>query len=111
MEATTLTNIIQYKLGSLPMKYLGLHLHWKMPSKQNWEVLIEEIQKRLSIWKGRLLSLGGRLVLLNSMLSSLILYYMSMFKVSAKHVRVEKLKLINIVSNRVFILENDIAIW
>lgn len=47
-ETNLLANILQCKLDSLPMKYLGLFLHWKRPSRQNWEILIEKIQKRSS---------------------------------------------------------------
>jgi hypothetical protein len=38
----------QCKLGKLPIKYLGLPLHWKKPSKSDWDILITKIHKRLS---------------------------------------------------------------
>jgi hypothetical protein len=37
----------------------------------------ERLQKRLSGWKGKLLSLGGRLVLINSVLTNIVLYMIS----------------------------------
>jgi hypothetical protein len=37
------------------------------------------IKKRLSSWKGKHLSVGGRLTLINSVLSSLPMYMMSFF--------------------------------
>jgi hypothetical protein len=42
--------------------------------------LVEErLQKRLSSWKGKLMSLGGRLVLVNSVLSNMVLHMISFF--------------------------------
>jgi len=45
--------------------------------------LIDRIKSRLLGWKSRNLSLGGRLVLLKSVLSSLPVYFLSFFKASA----------------------------
>jgi hypothetical protein len=39
----------------------------------------ERFQKKLSCWKAKYLSYGGRLVLLNSVLSSLPMFMMSFF--------------------------------
>jgi hypothetical protein len=44
--------------------------------------LIEErIEKKLSSWKGKYLSVGGRLVLINSVLSSLLMFMLSFFEI------------------------------
>jgi hypothetical protein len=39
----------------------------------------EQFEKRLSSWKGKHLSLGGRLTLINAVLTSLPMYMMSFF--------------------------------
>jgi hypothetical protein len=39
----------------------------------------ERLQKHLSSWKGKLLSLGRRLVLINSVLTNMVLYMISFF--------------------------------
>jgi hypothetical protein len=44
-----------------------------------WKLVEERLQKRLSSWKGKLLSLGGRLVLVNSVLTNMVLYMISFF--------------------------------
>ena len=44
-----------------------------------WQPLINRINSRLSGWKSKHLSLGGRLVLLKSVLSSLPVYGLSFF--------------------------------
>jgi hypothetical protein len=41
----------------------------------------EHFQKKLSCWKAKYLSYGGRLVLLNSVLSSLPMFMMSFFEI------------------------------
>jgi hypothetical protein len=41
----------------------------------------EKFQEKLSRWKGKLLSLGGRLVLINFVLTSLAMYMLSFFEV------------------------------
>ncbi|CAL5392250.1 unnamed protein product [Camellia sinensis] len=46
-----------------------------------WEPIIEKVKKRLSSWKRRYLSLGGRITLVKSVLSLLPLYYMSLFRI------------------------------
>jgi hypothetical protein len=45
--------------------------------------MIEKIRKKLSGWKSRHLSMGGRLVMLNFVLSSLPVYFLSFFKAPA----------------------------
>lgn len=46
-----------------------------------WNPILSRIQKRLAGWKGSLLSEGGKLVLLKSVLASLPTYYLSLFSI------------------------------
>ncbi|KAM0041803.1 putative reverse transcriptase zinc-binding domain-containing protein [Helianthus debilis subsp. tardiflorus] len=46
----------------------------------HWNTVIETIQNRLSSWKAKTLSMGGRLTLIKSVLSSLPIYYLSIYK-------------------------------
>jgi hypothetical protein len=48
---------------------------------RDWRAVEERFQKKLSSWKGKLLSSGGRLVLINSVLSSLPMFMMSFFRI------------------------------
>jgi hypothetical protein len=59
-------------------------LHWKQLSVHDWNFLIEKIENKLQGWKGKLLSLGGRVVLLKVVLSSIPLYWMSLYRLPVK---------------------------
>ena len=76
-EAATMLNC---KVGTIPFMYLGLPIGGDASRLIFWEPLINRINSRLSGWKSRHLSLGGRLVLLKSVLSSLPVYTLSFFK-------------------------------
>nr|GFC06786.1 reverse transcriptase domain, reverse transcriptase zinc-binding domain protein [Tanacetum cinerariifolium] len=55
-----------------------------MTSCSNWNPLVERFLKRLSNWKAKTLSFGGRLTLIRSVLGSLGVYYFSTFKAPKK---------------------------
>ena len=56
-------------------------MHYRRLNNSDWKGVDERFQKRLSGWKGKLLSTGGKLVLINSVLSSLPLFMFSFFEV------------------------------
>jgi len=70
-------------LGRVPFLYLGLSIGGDPRKLKFWQPLINRIKSRLSGWKSKNLSLGGRLVLLKSVLSSLPVYFLSFFKAPA----------------------------
>ncbi|CAL1392585.1 unnamed protein product [Linum trigynum] len=73
-------DIFGCELSSLPTTYLGLPLGSRAASLTVWEPVIEKVQARLASWKARMLSFGGRLVLLKSVLSNLPIYFLSLFR-------------------------------
>jgi hypothetical protein len=56
-------------------------MHHKKINNEDWKIIEEKFEKRLSCWKGKLLSYGGHLVLINSVLSSLAMFMISFFEV------------------------------
>ena len=74
-----LANILYCKVGSLPMKYLGMPLGTSFKTASIWNPILEKMQNKLSGWKRLYLSKGGRLMLLKSTLSSLPMYFLSLF--------------------------------
>ena len=67
--------------GTFPIRYLGIPIHYRRLSNSDWLKVQERFEKRLSSWKGKNLSMGGRLTLINSVLSSLLVYMMSFFEI------------------------------
>ena len=70
------------RVGKLPTSYLGLPLSASFKSLRVWDVVEERVRKRLSMWKRLYISKGGRLTLIKSTLSSLLIYFMSIFVIS-----------------------------
>jgi len=65
--------------GSFPFRYLGISMQYRKLSNKHRSSIEERFQKKLSGWKGKLLSSWGRLVLINSVLSSLPIFMMYFF--------------------------------
>ncbi|GJV51230.1 RNA-directed DNA polymerase, eukaryota, reverse transcriptase zinc-binding domain protein [Tanacetum coccineum] len=59
---------------NIPFNYLGLPIGSNMKSIASWKMLIDRFCSRLSTWKASLLSIGGRLTLIKSVLESLGIY-------------------------------------
>jgi len=75
-----------------PSSYLGLPLGAPYKSIVIWDPVVERFHKRLADWKSKLLSRGGRLTILRSNLSSLPIYFISLFTIPASTVsRLEKI--------------------
>lgn len=54
-----------------PFVYLGLPVGATMPRVANWDVVEQKMAKKLNAWKAKNLSIGGRVTLIKSALSSL----------------------------------------
>jgi hypothetical protein len=63
------------------VKVLGIPIHYRKLSNSDWKRVEERFEKRLNSWKGKHLSIGGKLTLINSVLSSLPMYMMSFFAI------------------------------
>ncbi|GAU22739.1 hypothetical protein TSUD_138630 [Trifolium subterraneum] len=68
------------RVGKIPFLYLGLPIGGDLRRLGFWEPLLARLKNRLSGWKSRFLSFGGRLTLLKSVLTSLPVYALSFFK-------------------------------
>lgn len=85
---------LQCKIGEFPVMYLGLPIGGNMSLLNSWNLVIDRMEKKLATWKGKTLSIGGRLTLIKASISSLPLYYMSLFPmpkgIIAKIVRLQR---------------------
>jgi hypothetical protein len=75
------TKLFGCDLGQYPFKCLGIPMHHKRISNADWKIIEDKFKKKLSCWKGKMLSYGGKLVLINSVLSSLAMFMLSFFNV------------------------------
>ncbi|GJW96601.1 RNA-directed DNA polymerase, eukaryota, reverse transcriptase zinc-binding domain protein [Tanacetum coccineum] len=66
--------------GNIPFIYLGPPIGSNMKSIASWKMLIDRFRSRLSTWKASLLSIGGRLTFIKSVLGSLGIYYLFIFR-------------------------------
>ncbi|GKV47542.1 hypothetical protein SLEP1_g54439 [Rubroshorea leprosula] len=70
---------LQCKEGELPFKYLGIPIGGNNRRKSMWQPMVQSVERKLDSWKGRYLSMGGRITLINSVLSSLPVFLMSTY--------------------------------
>lgn len=78
-EKERMANMLNCKLGELPLNYLGIPMSDKHLNMGIFDPLVQKILKRLDPWKGRNLTSGGRMILTNSCLSNIPLYYMGFY--------------------------------
>ncbi|XWS54084.1 hypothetical protein CRYUN_Cryun10bG0058500 [Craigia yunnanensis] len=73
---------ISCKVESLPTIYLGLPLGSRSNSVKTWKPVVKNVKKRMAGWKSDLLSIGGQVTMMKSVLACLPVYYMSLFQIS-----------------------------
>ena len=69
---------------ALTDKYLGLPANVGVDKTDCFSFLIERIVKRISGWKEKLLSAGGKEILLKAVIQAIPTYAMSVFKIPKK---------------------------
>ncbi|CAK8572080.1 unnamed protein product [Lathyrus sativus] len=68
------------RLGIAPSKFLRVVMGTSSKRLTYWIPLLDKLRKKLSVWNGKHISLGGRIVLLNLVLANLPIYPFSFFK-------------------------------
>ena len=74
-------NLFGCESGSYPFRYLGIPIHFRKLKNSEWKSIEDRFEKKLASWAGKLLSYGDRLILINSVLSSLPMFMFSFFEV------------------------------
>lgn len=78
-EKKHIINLLGFKKGTLPVKYLRLPLISTKLTKAHCQDLVGKITARISSWTVKTLSCAGRLQLVNSVLTSKHVYWCSVF--------------------------------
>jgi hypothetical protein len=68
-------------IGALPFKYLGIPIHFRKLLIKEWKIIEDRFEKNLASWIGKILSYGDRLILINSVLTSLPMFLLSFFQI------------------------------
>jgi hypothetical protein len=78
-EISPFLEIFQCVEGHFPIKYLGLPLHFEKLKSEDLQPLIDSLLKRMTGWRGKLLSLEARRLLIQTVLASIPIYMLSFF--------------------------------
>jgi hypothetical protein len=68
-------------VGALPFKYLGIPIHYRKLLIREWKAVEDRLEKKPASWIGKILSYGDRLILINSVLTSLPMFLLSFFEI------------------------------
>jgi hypothetical protein len=79
-ELQPFIDIFQCEVGSFLVKYLGIPLHFHKLRREDLQPLIESLLRRITGWRGRLLSTAAKRVLIQACLSSIPINLLSFFR-------------------------------
>ncbi|GKV53518.1 hypothetical protein SLEP1_g60039, partial [Rubroshorea leprosula] len=79
-DLSAMADMLNCMVGTIPFKYLGVPVGANSRKVSTWSPIVECLRKRLSSWRCETLSFGGRIILLNAVLSSIPVYYFSTLK-------------------------------
>lgn len=79
-ETQVFLDIFNCIKGKFPIKYLGIPLHFDKLRREDLQPLVDALLARMASWRGKLLSLLGRVTLVKTCLASIPIYMLSFFK-------------------------------
>ncbi|KAL4357195.1 hypothetical protein AHAS_Ahas09G0162400 [Arachis hypogaea] len=68
------------KEATLPVKCLGISLGSNPKLVNTWKPIIDKVEEKLNLWKAKMINKAGKLVLIKSVLNSMPVYYLSLYK-------------------------------
>ncbi|XP_071739260.1 uncharacterized protein [Rutidosis leptorrhynchoides] len=72
-------DVLPFEEGKLPVKYLGVPLVSSSLIYRDYRVLVDRVKCKIQDWKNNFLSFAGRVQLISSVITSMQLYWQSMF--------------------------------
>ncbi|XP_026451371.1 uncharacterized protein LOC113351638 [Papaver somniferum] len=88
LRKNQIKDIIQMERSEFPDKYLGVILTTGRVKVSTVWPIVEMMERKLAIWKGKLLSFQERLVLIKSVLCSIPVYNMAVYKWPASVIKI-----------------------
>lgn len=76
----TIVSITGFTHGSLPFTYLGIPLFKGKPKARHLRPVVDKIQSKFHAWRGKLLTIMGRVQLVNAVISSMLTYSFHIYK-------------------------------
>jgi hypothetical protein len=73
-------HILNCPMGSLPFKYLGAPIYFEKLKREDMQLVLDMLIKRVAGWRGKLLAYSSRLVLIKTCLASIPVYLLSFIK-------------------------------
>jgi hypothetical protein len=74
--AKEFAQVFCWNLVSFPFKYLGVPLHFAKLRKEDLQPIIDHIIKKISGWRGKLISYEGKPILIKACLASIPTCYL-----------------------------------
>lgn len=81
LEVTSI--FLHCRIHSLPFKFLGIMVGDSPRKQKSWKVIVDHLRNTLAMWRGRNLSVGGSMGLINSMLNYFPIFMLSFYKALA----------------------------
>jgi hypothetical protein len=79
-EIEGFSNVLGCPVGSFPITYPGIPLHYNKLRREDLQPLIDKIIKRIAGWREKLLNHVGNLILIRTCLASIPVYLLSFLK-------------------------------
>lgn len=80
-------NTLRCRIGEISLAYLGVKVGSTHRQSSKWDYVVKKVKNRLKKWEGLNLSVGERLTLINVVLVSLPVYYLSTYRAPLKALR------------------------
>jgi len=79
---TKIQRILSCSHGCLPFNYLGVSIFVDAPKCQFLQPLADKVKLKLASWKGKSLSMMGRIQLVNTVITGFLAYIFNMYNIS-----------------------------
>ena len=73
-RANVISNMLGFPIGTVPFQYLGCPIFYGKPKVIHFRMIADIIKNKLATWKGRILSIMGRLQLVKSIIHGMLFY-------------------------------------